>query len=114
MFGGDLYVEFFVRLAMKFAQRIGTDRWLALDAIVISSELKTSPTGCSLVVIHYKYRNAENRFEGTFKQPFVFHNYAEAYLRRYPGGSKFPVVVSPQKPSCSIPAEGKIVFTRVE
>jgi hypothetical protein len=67
-----------------------------------------------LVIIHYKYRNAEQRFEGTFKQPFIFDNFADAYLRRYPGGSEFPVRVSPQNLADSIPVEGRIVFTRVE
>lgn len=67
---------------------------------------------CYLVVIHYKYRNADKRYEGSFKQPLVFKNYAEAYLRRYPGGSEFPVRVSPKHPSHSIAVEGKINFIK--
>ena len=114
MFGGDVYIEFFFRVAVKFARRIGTSDWPVFNAIIVSSELKTSFTGCILVIIHYKYRNADKRFEGTSKQPFIFRNYAEAYLRRYPGGSEFPVIVSPKHPSYSIPVEGKIDFIRAE
>jgi len=66
-----------------------------------------------LVVIHYKYRNADRRFEGIYMQPFLFDNYAGAYLRRYPGGTEFPGIVSPKHPDYSIPIEGKITFTRV-
>jgi hypothetical protein len=114
MTGWGRYVEFSLRTVIKFARRIGTSDWPVYNAIVISSKLNDSFTGCHLVNIHYKYRNADNRFEGTFEQPFIFDNYADAYLRRYPGGSEFPVRVSPKDPSHSIPAEGRIVFTRVE
>jgi hypothetical protein len=110
----DVYIEFFVRLAIKFARRIGTSGWSLLNAIVVSSVRESSFTGCILVVIHYKYRNADQRFDGTFKQPFVNDNFADAYLRRHPGGSAFPVLVSPHNSSCSIPEEGRIVFTRVD
>jgi len=116
MWGTGLFrlIEFFIRGAIKFARRIGTSDWPVIDAIVVSSKLDEAFSGCILVTIHYKYRNAEKRFEGTFKQPFIFRNYAEAYLRRYPGGSEFPVIVSPKHPSYSIPVEGKIDFIRAE
>ena len=103
-----------IRVAAKFARRIGTSDWPTIDAIVVSSKLDEAFSGCILVIIHYKYRSADKRFDGTYKQPFIFRNYAEAYLRRYPGGSEFPVVVSPKHPSYSIPVEGKIDFTRAE
>jgi hypothetical protein len=108
------FIEFFVRVAIKFARRIGTGDWPTIDAIVISSKLDQAFSGCDLVIIHYKYRSADKRFERTYKQPFMFRNYAEAYLHRYPGGSGFPVSVSPKHPSYSIPVEGKIDFIRVE
>ncbi len=112
--GWSKFIEFFVRLALKFVQRIGTRDWPAFDAIVASSKLEECFTGCLLVVIHYKYRNAGKRIEGTYKQPFIYRNYAEAYLRRYPAGSELPVIVSPKHPSYSIPPEGKITFTQVK
>ncbi len=108
------FIEFFVRVAIKFARRIGTGDWPTIDAIVVSSKLDQAASGCDLVIIHYKYRSADKRLEGTYKQPFMFRNYAEAYLRRYPGGSEFPVIASPKHPSYSIPVEGKITFTRAE
>ena len=113
MTGWSRFVEFLIRVAIKFVRRIGIDDWPVIDAIVISSKLDETFTGCHLVIIHYKYRNADNRFEGTFKQPFIFENYADSYLRRYPAGSEFPVLVSAKHPSYSIPVEGKITFTKV-
>ncbi len=112
--GHDLgrLVEFFLRLAIKFARRIGTGDWPVYKSIVIDSKLETKVTGCFVVTIHYRYRNAGERYEGTYKQPFVNRNYTEAYLRRYPGASEFPVIVSPHQPSWSIPVEGKIEFVK--
>jgi len=83
-------------------------------AIVSKSERRKPTMECIVIVIHYRYRNAEMRYEGTHKEPFFFDNYAEAYLRRFPGGSEFPVRVNPKDPSCSIPANRKIVFTKVK
>jgi hypothetical protein len=114
MFGWGRFLEFFLRVALKFTRRIGTGGWPVTRAIVVSSIEEDGFWGCDRAVIRYKYRNTDMRFEGTHKQPFVFRNYAEAYLRRYPGGSEFPVRVNPKNPSYSIPAEGRIVFTRVE
>jgi hypothetical protein len=111
----DIIIEFFFRTSVNLLQRIGTSKWPVVTAIVSKSEKRPYPgLGCTVIVIHYKYRNAEMRYEGTHKEPFIFDNYAEAYLRRFPGGSEFPVRVDPEDPSESIPANRKIVFTRVK
>ena len=109
----DIYIEFFLRMIVNLIQRIGTSNWPVTAAIVSQSERRKPGMGCTVIVIHYKYRKADMRCEGTHKEPFTFDNYAEAYLRRFPGGSEFPVRVNPKDPSRSIPADRKIVFTRV-
>ena len=110
----DIYIEFFFRTILNRIRRIGSNEWLAVTAIVSKSERREPGMGCTVIVIHYKYRNAEMRYEGTHKEPFLFGNYAEAYLRRFPGGSEFPVRFNPKEPSRSISANRKTVFTRVE
>ena len=111
----DIIIEFFFRMSVNLLQRIGTSKWPVVTAIVSNSEKRPYPgLGCTVIVIHYKYRNAEMRCEGTHKEPFLFTNYAEAYLNRFPGGSEFPVRINPKDPSESIPANRKIVFTKVK
>lgn len=112
-FALDIFIEFFFRTIANLIRRIGTSSWPVVTAIVSESERRKPGMGCTFVVIHYKYRNAEMRCEGTHKEPFFYDNYAEAYLRRFPGGSEFPVRVHPKDCSRSIPANRKIVFTRV-
>ena len=109
----ELYVEFLVRIIIKFVRRLGTRDWRSFSGTVISSELKRSWTGCLIVEIRCRYRNADKRFEGTFKQPFVNRNYANAFHQRYPGGSELAVLVSPNDPSRFICAEGIIEFTKL-
>jgi hypothetical protein len=110
----DIFVEFYFRTVANLIRRIGTSNWPVFTAIVSKSERREPGIGCIVIVIHYKYRNADMRWEGTHKEPFIFGNYAEAYLHRFPGGSEFPVRVNPKDPSRSIPANRKIVFTRVK
>jgi hypothetical protein len=110
----DIFIEFFFRTIGNLIRRIGTSEWPVVSAIVSESERREPGMGCIVIVIHYKYRNAEMRCEGTHKEPFFFDNYAEAYLRRFPGGSEFPVRVSPKDPSRSIPADREIDFIQVK
>jgi hypothetical protein len=110
----DIFIEFFFRTIVNLGRRIGTSKWPIFTAIVSKSEMREPGMGCTVIAIHYKYRNAEMRYEGTHKEPFFFANYSDAYLRRFPGGSEFPVRVNPEDRSDSIPADRKIVFTRVK
>src|ERR1035437_3484685 len=103
-FALDIFIEFFFRTIVNLIRRIGTSKWPVVTAIVSKSERREPGMGCTVIVIHYKYRNADMRCEGTHKESFTFDNYAEAYLRRFPGGSEFPVRVNPKDPSHSIPA----------
>ncbi len=116
MFGTGIFsfIEFFFRTIVNLIRRIGSSNWPVMKAIVSKSERRKPTMECTVIVIHYKYRNADMRYEGTHKEPFFFDNYAEAYLRRFPGGSEFSVRVNPKDPSCSIPTNRKIVFTKVK
>ncbi len=79
---GIKYIEFFIRVLWNLARRVGGSNWPVGTATVSTSELRRSFWGCIVVAVHYKYRNADKRFEGIHEQPFIFDNYAEAYLRR--------------------------------
>jgi hypothetical protein len=110
----DIYIEFFFRTITNLIRRIGAGNWPVVTSIISKSERRESGMGCAVIVIHYKYRNADLRGEGIHKEPFLFDNCADAYLRRFPGGSEFSVRVNPKNISCSIPADRKIVFTRAD
>ena len=108
----DIYIEFFFRTIVNLIRRAGAGNWPVVRAIVSKSERREPGMGCTVIAIHYKYRNADMRYEGIHKEPFVFNNYAMAYLRRFPGGSEFFVRVNPKNRAKSIQAE-RPTFTRI-
>lgn len=114
MFFGIQFYEFTLRVGLNLARRIGSGRWPKQAAIVVRAEANDSYWGCIVITVRYKYRNADGRFEGTHRKPFIFSNYAETYLRRFPGGSEFPVRIDPEHPARSIPANWKVGFVRVK
>jgi len=119
------YTEFLIRTIVNLVRRIGTNDWPAITAIISKSEQKKFIFGLGdviviqfglgdVIVIQYRYRNADKRFEGVHKEPFIFDNYAKAYLHRFPGGDEVSVCVSPKNPSRSILANPDIEFIRVK
>jgi hypothetical protein len=114
MVDGIRFSEFLIRATLNLARRIGSGRWPKQAAIVVRAEANDSFWGCIVVTVRYKYRNVDSRFEETHRQPFIFSNYAEAYLRSFPGGSEFPVRIDPKHPARSIPANWKVGFVRVK
>jgi hypothetical protein len=109
----DIFIEFFFRTIANLIRRIGTGDWPVVTAVVSHSEKREPGMGCTVIVIRYKYRNADLRGEGIHKEPFLFRNYAQAYLNRFPGGSEFTVRVDPKDRSRSIPADRETDFIRV-
>lgn len=108
------FIELVIRLAINLVRRIGTGDWPVIDAIISRSEQGDFIGGFGRVVIlRYKYRNANERFEGVYREPFYFDNYATAYLNRFPGGTTFPIRVDPKDFSRSVPDNPKVDFIKV-
>jgi hypothetical protein len=117
MFGTGLftYFEFLFRTILNLVRGIGTGGWPVIDATISRSDQSDFVLGSGhVIVLRYKYRNADQRFEGIYKKPFIYPNYAEAYLNRFPGGTKFPVRVNPKESSRSVPDNPKVVFIKVK
>jgi hypothetical protein len=72
MFAGELYIEFGLRIAVKFVRRLGTSDWQRVNATVLFSERRASWTGCILVVIRYKFRNAADLIFHCSSVPGIF------------------------------------------
>ncbi len=116
MWGTGLFtlIELVIRTVMNLVRRMGTSGWPVIDATISRSEQLEFFWGFGrVVVIRYKYRNADQRFEGVYGEPFYFDNYATAYLNRFPGGMTFPVRVNPKDASRSVPDNPKVVFIKV-
>jgi hypothetical protein len=113
MFGTGVftYAEFLLRKILNLSRRIGTGDWPVTDAIISRSDQSQFVLGSGYVIaLRYKYRNADQRSEGIYKEPYIYPNYAAAYLGRFPGGTKLPVRVNPKEISRSIPDDPRVDF----
>jgi hypothetical protein len=116
MWGTGLFtlIELVIRTVINLVRRIGTSGWPVIDATISRSEQRDFISGLGrVVVLRYKYRNADQRFEGVYGEPFYYDNYATAYLNRFPGGTIFAVRVNPKNASRSVPDCPKVVFIKV-
>jgi hypothetical protein len=117
MYGTGLFtlIEIVIRTVINMVRRIGTSGWPVINAIISRSEQQDFILGFGrVVVLRYKYRNGDQRFEGVYREPFYYNNYATAYLNRFPGGTSFPVRVDPKDGSRSVPDDPKVVFIKVK
>lgn len=81
----EIYIAFAVRWMILMYRDAASRKWPQITGTIIRSHLEKPGFGCNYVVLRYKYRNGSERYEGEVKKPFIFSNYAEAFVRRHPG-----------------------------
>ena len=113
--GPLVLIKLLFRTIFNLARRAGTGGWPVIDAIISKSEKGDFILGTfgRVIILHYKYRNAGHRYEGVYREPFYFDNYATAYINRFPGGTTLPVRVNPKNFSRSVPDNPKVEFIKV-
>jgi hypothetical protein len=99
----DIFVAFIVRWAIIYWRKLGSHGWPTVTGRVVSCHLEKTGYGCPYVVLHYKYKMNFERFQGVIKKPYIYNNYAEAYIRRLPGDCELRIRVDPNSPARSCP-----------
>jgi hypothetical protein len=99
----DIFVAFIVRWIVIFWRQAGSHRWPKVTGTVIRCHLEKPGIGCRYVVLSYKFKMNFERYHGSIKKPYFYDNYAEAYIRRFAGGSKLEIRVDPKDPTRSCP-----------
>ena len=100
----DIFVAFIVRWAIIYLRKAISHKWPTVTGSVVSCNLEKPGYGCPYVVLHYKYKMNFERFQGVFKKPYIYDNYAEAYIRRLPGDRELKIHVDPYNSARSFPA----------
>ena len=103
----DIYAEYFVRSILNLWRDATGRAWRPVTATVVSSTAAENGMGCYVVEVQYRYKLLGERYTGTHKEPFVFRNYQDAYLRHFPGGSDYPIRVNPKDQSKSVAVRGE-------
>jgi hypothetical protein len=103
----DVLIEFLIRLAINSFRKAGSRSWPVTTATVTRASMDKGHTGGSqMAVVTYRYVVADERFSGSYKEPFLIGGFGEDYLRRFPVGSDYPVRLNPSDPTKSVPVRG--------
>jgi hypothetical protein len=98
----DVWIEFLVRVIVRFFKARGAASWPIVEAKVTSAKLRRGYTSCDVADTAYNYRSDGKLYTGTDANPFLTTGSAKDYLEQHPVGSKLLVRVKPESPDFSI------------
>ncbi len=99
----DLYIGFLVRWVILFWRRAASRKWPAVAGTVIRCHFEKAGYGGDFVVLRYKYKMDWERYQGEIRKPYMYPNYAEAFVRHHAGDSALMVRSDPRNPQQSFP-----------
>ena len=101
----DIYVEFILRWIVLWWRKAGSRGWQEVTGTIVSCQLERPGFGCARVVLRYKYKWDFERYQGVIKKPYIYDNYADAYMRHHPPDSELRIRVDPSRPARSVPVK---------
>ena len=99
----DIFVAFAVRMAINLLRMFKARNWPTVSGRVIRRSLQEPGYGCEFVELKYKYKWDGERYEGVFREPFLFrHSNAFDHAT---ADSEISIRVNPADPEKSVPAD---------
>jgi hypothetical protein len=105
-FVNDIFIAFIDRALIVLWRKAISRKWPVMTGTIRASTYERPIWGCDYALIRYQYKTSGERYEGVLKKPFLFRNYGEAYVRRFPGGSEVLIRVHPKDRSKSVFVRG--------
>jgi|ERR1035438_648604 hypothetical protein len=99
----DIYVAFIVRWIIIYWRNARSHGWPTVTGSVVRCRLERPGYGCDYVVLEYKYKMNFERYHGSIKKPYIYENYAEAYVRHLLADRELGIRVDPNDPNRSVP-----------
>ncbi len=99
----DIFIGFMMRWLIVSWRRVVSRNWPTLPGTVVRAFFEQPGYGGSYVEVKFKYKVDGKRYQGSLREPFMFENYAEAFVRHHPAGSELRIHVDPKNPSRSFP-----------
>ena len=99
----DIYIGFIVRWTIILWRKAGSQQWPTVAGRVVRCHYEGHGYGGSYVVLQYKYKADLERFHGVMKKPFLYPNYADAFVRHHPADGELRIHVDPKTPTRSFP-----------
>ena len=99
----DIYFGLIYRWLVLRWRYVLSNKWPTVVGTIVRCHFKKNGYGGDYVVLEYKYRANSERFKGAIRKPFVYRNYADAFVRHHPAESDLRVHVDPKDPARSFP-----------
>ena len=94
-------IEWLYRTLAHRMLRARSRNWPAAGAIVTRTHRPKNKCACDLVIIHYRYFVAGQKYRGIHKEPFMIA-LPGSFMRQYPPGKEISVRYNPNDPSRSV------------
>ncbi|MGA3049339.1 MAG: DUF3592 domain-containing protein [Terracidiphilus sp.] len=99
----DIYIGFVVRWLIIVWHKVDSRQWPTATGRVVRCHFEEHGFGGDYAVLQYKYKVDSERFQGVLKRPYIYPNYADAFVRHYPAGMELRIRANPQNPAQSFP-----------
>jgi hypothetical protein len=99
----DIFIGFIFRWLVMVWRKVGSNKWPTVAGTIVRCRFEKRGYGGDYVVLQYKYKANFERFQGAIKKPYIYRNYADAFVRHHPPDSELRVRVDPKSPTRSFP-----------
>ena len=99
----DIYIGFIVRWMIILWRKSVSYKWPTVSGTIVRCQFEKHGYGGDYVVLQYKYKADLERFHGVMKKPFLYPNYADAFVRHHPADGELRIHVDPKTPTRSFP-----------
>ena len=99
----DIFVGFVVRWLIILWRKKVSRNWPTLKGTVARCKFEKHGYGGDYVVLEYRYTVESGDFQGVIKKPYLYSNFAEAFVRHYPVDRELRIRVNPAKPTQTFP-----------
>jgi len=99
----DIYIGFIVRWVIILWRGANSRRWPIVYGSVVRCHFEKQGYGGDYAVLQYKYKVDSERFNGVLKRPYIYPNYADAFVRHHPADMELKIRVNPQLLGQSFP-----------
>jgi hypothetical protein len=99
----DIWIGFLVRWGILFWRNPESRNWPTVSGAIVRCHFETHGYGGDYVVLDYKYKVEVERFQGSLHKPYIYPNYAAAFVRHHLPESNLRIRVNPKDPNRSFP-----------
>jgi hypothetical protein len=99
----DIYLGFLIRWIVILWRNAVSLKWPTVSGRIVRCHFERHGYGGNYVVLQYKYKRDGERFQGVMKKPYMYPNYADAFVRHHPADGELKVRVNPKDPAMSFP-----------